>query len=95
MLMMTYPVVLEAIVFGLPDPLKGENLVAVVIPRDGAAIDSDQLLMRMRQDISAYKVPKQIVIMNYGDIPRTDAGKPRKPVLRGLVAERLGVVLQG
>ena len=95
MLMMTYPVVLEAIVFGLPDPLKGENLVAVVIPRDGATIDSDQLLTRMRQDISAYKVPKQIVVMNYGDIPRTDAGKPRKPVLRGLVAERLGVVLQG
>lgn len=94
MLMMTYPEVLEAIAFGLPDALKGENLVAVVIPREGATIDSEQLLARMRQDISAYKVPKQIVVMNYADIPRTDAGKPRKPVLRGQVAARLGISLQ-
>ena len=92
-LMMSYPEVLEAIAFGLPDPLKGENLVAVVIPRDGAVINPDQLLSRMHEDISTYKVPKQVFIMGYGDIPRTDAGKPRKPVLKGMIAAQLGIAL--
>ena len=85
LLMETYPEVREAIVMGLPDAVKGEVIVAVAVPREGHFIDSHELLARLRGDLSAYKVPKQIVAMSQDDIPRTANGKPLKPRLKELL----------
>jgi len=72
----------EAIVFGVPDEVKGETICAVVIPSDGQAPDPEALRAQMRDDMSAYKVPQTILVVEQDDVPRTDSGKPKKNQLR-------------
>ena len=82
------PGVREATVFGCSDELKGEVVVAVVVARDGADVDPAELIAKLRSDISAYKVPQQIVVMDFDAIPRTDSGKPKKNVLKDMVQQQ-------
>ena len=88
LLMVTYPGVAEAIVLGMPDEVRGENVLAVVIPRDGAKIDSAAIQKRMKDEISSYKIPKEFVVMNFSDVPRTTSGKVQRNELKKLLAER-------
>ena len=59
-----------------------ERVAAVLVPREGRRIDEAAIDARLREDLSAYKVPAELHVMAFEDIPRTDAGKVRKPVLR-------------
>jgi acyl-CoA synthetase (AMP-forming)/AMP-acid ligase II len=89
-LMATYPGVAEAIVVGLPDKERGERVVAVVVPKLGENVDPDALRQRMQQDISSYKVPKQIVLMTYDEVPRTTSAKVQKHAVKALLEKRFG-----
>jgi acyl-CoA synthetase (AMP-forming)/AMP-acid ligase II len=84
-LMQGYENVMEAIVFGLPDEVKGERVAAVLIAKEGKTIDVDALRVRLKNDLSTYKVPTDIFILPHADIPRTDTGKVRKPLLKDIV----------
>jgi acyl-CoA synthetase (AMP-forming)/AMP-acid ligase II len=81
-LMESYPEVREAIVLGVPDDQRGERVVAVVIPATDATVRPEKLQAQMKGEISSYKVPSEIVVASFDDVPRTDAGKPRKNLLR-------------
>ena len=85
MLIQGYENVQEAIVFGVPDEVKGERVLAVLVPKEGRSIDVDAVRLRLKNDLSAYKVPGEILVMPFADIPRTDAGKAKKAVLRDQV----------
>jgi acyl-CoA synthetase (AMP-forming)/AMP-acid ligase II len=85
-LLLGYDNVQEAIVFGLPDPVKGERVTAVIVPREGKSVDTRQLLADLKENVSPYKVPAEVHVMAYDDVPRTDAGKPRKPLLKERLA---------
>jgi acyl-coenzyme A synthetase/AMP-(fatty) acid ligase len=87
-LMGGYEGVAEAIVFGLPDEARGQCVAAVVVPRQGAVIDVEALLRRLRADISSYKVPKKVFVLDYGEVPRTSTGKARKIDLQRMIEER-------
>jgi acyl-CoA synthetase (AMP-forming)/AMP-acid ligase II len=89
-LMLAYQGVAEAIVLGLPDKARGERVVAVVVAKQNEAVDPEALLKRMREEISAYKVPKQIVVMQYDEVPRTSSAKVQRPQLKALLAARSG-----
>jgi acyl-coenzyme A synthetase/AMP-(fatty) acid ligase len=80
-----HPEIREAVVFGIPDPGRGEAIVAVVVPTSGASIDRDELRARLRGEVSSYKVPQFTFAMRHEDIPRTDSTKVKKHVLRELV----------
>ncbi|MGK2910583.1 MAG: class I adenylate-forming enzyme family protein [Sphingobium sp.] len=84
-----YTEIREAIVFGLPDPVKGEIVVAVLIAHSDHAIDPAAITARLRNDISPYKVPSRILVMGFDDIPRTGSQKPQKPQLKSIVLELL------
>jgi len=86
----SFPEVAEAIVFGLPDEVRGEIVTAVVTAAGGSSISGEALRERLRQALSPYKVPHEFVFLDEGEIPRTVSHKPRKPELRELVAARLG-----
>ncbi|HXC40030.1 MAG TPA: class I adenylate-forming enzyme family protein [Burkholderiales bacterium] len=86
--MMTYPGVAEAVVVGLPDPERGERVAAVVIAREGESVDPHDLRRRMLEDMSSYKVPKDLFVMKYDEVPRTTTGKVHRIQLKELLARR-------
>jgi long-chain acyl-CoA synthetase len=78
-----HPDVDAAAVVGLPRSSGGEEVAAAVVLRDGAALDADALRDFCRTRLTAYKVPRRIVVVD--DLPRSLIGK----VLRRQVRERL------
>lgn len=71
------PDVREAIVFGVPDPKRGQRVIAVVLASEGE-IDTAALATRLRDELSPFKIPSDIVQMTDAEIPRTAPGKPIK-----------------
>ncbi|TAL04164.1 MAG: long-chain fatty acid--CoA ligase [Rhodospirillaceae bacterium] len=79
----------EAIVFGVPDPIRGEVVVAVAVPMEGWALEEATLREALKKEISSYKVPKHIFFMGFDEIPRTGSQKVRKGDLRNLLEPRI------
>ncbi len=77
-----WPEIAEAMVFGVADEVRGEAVVAAVVPAAGVNLDESTIRTRLRAEVSHYKVPQRVVVLAAADVPRTDSGKPRKVVLR-------------
>jgi long-chain acyl-CoA synthetase len=74
------PCVLEAAVFGLPDPHWVEKVAAAVVLRPGHSSTPDEMRDRVRSRLASYKCPKQIFVCD--DLPKSGAGKVLKKQLR-------------
>jgi len=78
----THPAVREVAVIGIPHELWGEQVHAIVVPRDDAkSIDGDAILDFCRGKISGYKIPKSLDFAE-GPLPTTGPGKIAKRRLR-------------
>lgn len=58
-----HPLVAEAAVVGVPDPVWGERGVAFVVPRPGAALGEDEILAHARAELAGFKVPVRAVVV--------------------------------
>jgi malonyl-CoA/methylmalonyl-CoA synthetase len=74
------PGVAESAVVGVPHPDFGEVGVAIVIPKPGATIDSDQLIGTLKSQLANFKIPKRCFLVN--ELPRNTMGKVQKNLLR-------------
>jgi malonyl-CoA/methylmalonyl-CoA synthetase len=74
------PGVAESAVVGVPHPDFGEGVIAVVVPKAGAAIDAATLIAAMKGKIAAFKVPKRVFVEP--ELPRNQMGKVQKNLLR-------------
>jgi len=74
------PDVAESAVIGVPHPDFGEAVVAVVVPKPGARIDTAALIAGLKGKIANFKVPKQVFIEP--ELPRNQMGKVQKNLLR-------------
>ena len=74
------PDVQEAAVFGLPDPVWVERVVAAVVLRPGSAVTSSELVERLRGGLAAYKCPKEIFFTS--SLPKNAVGKVLRKDLR-------------
>jgi acyl-CoA synthetase (AMP-forming)/AMP-acid ligase II len=74
------PDVLEAAVFGIPDPRWGEAVVAAVVPRAGSHVSGEDLVFRLRAQLAAFKCPKEIFLVQ--TLPKNAAGKILRKELR-------------
>jgi acyl-CoA synthetase (AMP-forming)/AMP-acid ligase II len=85
-ILLRLPGVLEAGVVRRPDPTWGEVPVAVVAHAGDGSVD--ELIQACRQHLPAYKVPKDIVFVAPGSLPRNPSGKIVRRELEQLFVER-------
>ncbi len=82
-----HPGVLDVAVIGVPDPKWGERIHAVVIPKEGATLDPDELKTFCRERLAGFKVPKGYALIDPEQMPRTATGKILHRVLRERYAD--------
>lgn len=79
--------VAQAFVFGVQDARRGAVVGAVVVPRAGARLDEDALLLGAASELSSYKVPRRLVVVSAVDLPMASSGKTDRRALRRLLEE--------
>ena len=82
--LLAHPDIVECAVIGVPDEKWGEVPRAVVVPREGATIDADEILASLAGQLAKYKIPKSVVLAD--ELPRTASGK----LLKSRVRKRYG-----
>ena len=87
--LMGHPEIADVQVIGVPDPRYGEELMAYVQTRGGAALDRDAVAEFCRGKIAHYKVPRYVQVVD--EFPMTVTGKIQKYKLREAAIETLGL----
>jgi o-succinylbenzoate---CoA ligase len=78
--LLRHPAVRDAAAVGRADAQWQEAVVAVVVLRDGAAADADELRRHCAEALAGYKVPKRFEFV--AELPRTGSGKLMRRGLR-------------
>ena len=76
-----HPAVLEAAVFGIPDPQWGELVMACVVLKPGNTLTIDDLIAHCRRTLANYKIPRRIEFSET-ELPKSGSGKVLKRILR-------------
>jgi acyl-CoA synthetase (AMP-forming)/AMP-acid ligase II len=87
--MRTLPGIEVPLVVGLPDAELGQRVVAAVVPKAGVSLNEADLRALLRDLISSYKIPRNIVFITEDEIPRTATGKLKLHEIARLIASRL------
>lgn len=74
-----HPDVNEVVCFGKPDEKWGEVVKCLVHPKPGTSPTAEEIIAFCRERLAHFKCPKEI---EFGEIPRTSAGKVQKFLLR-------------
>ena len=77
--------VADVAVYGVPDDVTGEAIVAVVVPNAGASLTSDRVRRHCLEHLAAYMVPKVVDIRD--TVPTTSTGKISRRALRAMAAQ--------
>ena len=88
-LLIRYPKVADAQVLGVPDSFFGEELLAVVLPKEGVELTEEELREYCKDQISHQKIPRYFQFVTA--FPMTASGKVQKFVLREKAIEELGL----
>jgi acyl-CoA synthetase (AMP-forming)/AMP-acid ligase II len=78
--LLAHPSVAQVAVVGIPDERMGEVGCAFVVPRAGAAVDSDELMAWAKERMANYKVPRRVEVLEA--LPLNASGKVLKYELR-------------
>jgi fatty-acyl-CoA synthase len=78
--LLAHPDVAAAHVVGVPDPLRGENVAAFVVPRSG--VTAEVLTAHCRERLASYKVPRHLWLRDEPSMPLKGSGKVDKLRLR-------------
>ncbi|HEX7839426.1 MAG TPA: AMP-binding protein [Kofleriaceae bacterium] len=80
--LLRHPEVAEAYVVGLDHAILGEQVAACVVRKDGAAVSDADLLRHCRAQLSPYKCPETIQLVDA--VPKTSRGKVSRAALQAM-----------
>lgn len=81
-----HPIVAEVVIIGIPDPVWGQAVKAVLVVKPGCEPDTKGILHYVRERLAPYKVPKS---RDYVEIlPHSAAGKTLRRAVRDSYAKR-------
>lgn len=86
--LITMPGVVDAAVFGLPDPDRGEVVVAAIQAEPGTALTADGVRAFLSARIAGYKVPRRVELLD--QLPREATGKLYRRKLRDAYRQQVG-----
>ncbi|WNG89325.1 class I adenylate-forming enzyme family protein [Mycobacterium sp. ITM-2016-00317] len=69
-------------VVGLPDPRRGEIVAALMAFATIPDLDLDAVRSALRQELSAYKIPRRFKVCRREQVPLMSSGKPDLPALK-------------
>lgn len=75
-----HPDVLEAAAIGVEDEKTGEAVKAFLVLKEGASLDQKSMCQFCKENLAAYKVPKQYEVRQ--ELPKTNVGKILRRALR-------------
>ena len=84
-ILLNHPDVVQSLAFAMPHPQLGEDIVAAVVLKEGAAPSELEIRQFAAESLADYKVPAQIIFMD--EIHKGPTGKLQRIGL----AERLGI----
>lgn len=71
-----HPGIAVSAVFGVADSVKGQEVHAAVVAREGVELDADEVIAFVREHIAAYKYPRVVHLVD--DLPLGASGKVLK-----------------
>ncbi|UCE41303.1 MAG: long-chain-fatty-acid--CoA ligase [Candidatus Aminicenantes bacterium] len=81
-----YPSVLEAAVIGLPNPVWGEKVIAVIVKKEGESCDAHDIIRFCKERLAPFKVPKEVIFSD--QLPKTGSAKICKYKLRQIYGSK-------
>jgi fatty-acyl-CoA synthase len=84
-----HPAIDAAYVVGLPVDSLEQEIVALVVPRIGAAAVEAEIRAFARRELSHYKCPTHYIWISRDEVPLSATSKPQREVLAALAIDRL------
>ncbi|MCK5255951.1 MAG: AMP-binding protein, partial [Deltaproteobacteria bacterium] len=82
-----HPKVQEVAVVGVPDPIRDEAIMALVVLKEGETSNADEIIDFCKEKLAKFKVPSFVEFKD--SFPKTSIGKVQKNILRKEQLERL------
>ncbi|MEM2614365.1 MAG: fatty acyl-CoA synthetase [Nitrososphaerota archaeon] len=82
-----HPDVWEVAVVGLPHKKWIEAVTAIVTPKPGRKINPEEIIELCRKELSPFKVPKAVIVLEPEKLPKTPSGKIMKRELRKIFSD--------
>jgi long-chain acyl-CoA synthetase len=84
----THPRIEECAVAGAPDPMLGERLVALVVPKPGAELEANDVLSHCLRVLPFVRTPREVRMVEA--LPKTESGKLDRSAAKALAREEPG-----
>ncbi len=78
----SHPDVFDVAIIGIPHEKWGEQVTAVIVPREKSKVDEKKIIDFCQDKMAGYKRPKKVIFIKDEEMPRTATGKILHRVLR-------------
>lgn len=85
--LMNQPGIAQANVSAVPDPARGAVVGAILVPKPGVKLDLEAVRKAAARDLSSYKVPRVLMVLEASQIPMMSSSKADRRALVKLLHE--------